>query len=88
MMIMSVQLEIRDDIVTSLKIPLPDVRKELMKELALALYARWALSMGKARQMAGLTKREFLNELASRGIKRHYTSQDLAEDVTYAQSGE
>lgn len=84
---MPVQLEIRDEIVTSLKIPLPDVKKELIKELALALYARWALPMGKARQMAGLTKREFLNDLASRGIKRHYTTQDLSEDAAYAQSG-
>lgn len=85
---MSVQLEVKDEIITSMKIPLPEVKEELMKELALALYARWALPMGKARQMAGLTKREFLNELASRGIKRHYTSEDLLEDIAYAQSGE
>lgn len=85
---MSVQLEIKDEIVSSMKIPLPEVKKELTKELAFALYARLALSMGKARQMAGLTKREFLNELASRGIKRHYTPQNLSEDITYAQSSE
>lgn len=85
---MPVQLEIRDEIVASMKIPLPEVKKELTKELALALYARWALSMGKARQMTGLTKREFLNELAFRGVKRHYMAQDLSEDVTYAQSSE
>lgn len=85
---MSVQLEIKDEIVSSMKIPFPEVKKELTKELALALYARWALSMGKARQMAGLTKREFLNELASRGVKRHYTTQDLSEDVAYVQSSE
>ena len=87
-MIVSVQLEVKDEIVASMKIPLPEVKKELTKELAFVLYARWALSMGKARQMAGLTKREFLNELASRGIKRHYTSEDLSEDVAYAKSGE
>jgi predicted HTH domain antitoxin len=85
---MPVQLEIKDEIIASMKIPLPEVRKELMKELAFALYGRWALSMGKARQMAGLTKREFLNELVSRGIKCHYTSEDLSEDMVYAQSGE
>jgi len=83
---MLVQLEVRDEIVTSMKIPLPEMEKELTKELAFALYARWALSMGKARQMAGLTKREFLNELSFREIKRHYTTQDLLEDVGYAQS--
>ncbi len=82
---MSVQLEIKDEIVSLMKIPLPDVKKELMKELALALYGRWALSMGEARQMAGLTKREFMDELAVREIKRHYTSEDLTEDIAYAQ---
>ena len=85
---MPVQLEINDDIVASMKIPLPEMKKELTMELACVLYARWALPIGKARQMAGLTKREFLNELASRGIKRHYTSKDLSEDVAYAQSSE
>ena len=85
---MVVQLEIKDEIVASMKFPLPEVKKELTKELALALYARWALSMGKSRQMTGLTKREFLDELAVRGIKRHYTQQDLWEDVAYAQSSE
>ncbi len=81
---MPVQLEIQDEIVASMKIPLPEVKKELTKELAFALYGRWALSMGKARQMAGLTKREFLNQLASRGIRRHYTREDLSEDLAYA----
>jgi predicted HTH domain antitoxin len=85
---MSVQLEIPDDLIAAIKIPLPELKKELTKELAFVLYARWALSMGKARQMAGLTKREFLHELVSRGLERHYTSKELSEDIAYAQGGE
>jgi len=85
---MSVQLEIEDEIVALMKIPLPEVKQELTKELAFGLYNRWALPMGKARQMAGLTKREFLDELAYRGIRRHYTREDLSEDIDYAQSSE
>ncbi|MGA1823405.1 MAG: UPF0175 family protein [bacterium] len=84
---MSVQLEIPDELIVAMKIPLPQLKKELTKELAFVLYARWALSMGKARQMAGLTKREFINELASRGIERHYTTKELSEDIAYAQGG-
>lgn len=84
---MSIVIEIQDDILSSLKIPPPELEKELRKELALALYARWALSLGKARQMANLTKREFIAELASRGIERHYTEKDLLEDLDYAQNG-
>ena len=85
---MSFQLEIPDELITAIKIPLPELKKELTKELAFVLYARWALSMGKARQMAGLTKREFLHELASRGIERHYTKKELSEDIIYAQGSE
>ena len=84
---MSVQLEIPDELIVAMKIPLPELKKELTKELAFVLYARWALSMGKARQMAGLTKREFLHELASRGIERHYTNKELSEDIAYAKGG-
>ena len=84
---MSVQLEIPDELIVAIKLPLPELKRELLKELAFALYARWALSMGKARQMAGLTKREFLKELASRGLERHYTNEDLSEDTAYAQGG-
>jgi predicted HTH domain antitoxin len=85
---MPIQLEIGDELISAIKIPLPELKRELTKELAFALYGRWALSMGKARQMAGLTKREFLHELATRGLERHYTAEDLSEDMTYAQGGE
>ena len=85
---MSVQLEIPDELLIAIKIPLPELKEELTKELAFILYARWALSMGKARQMAGLTKREFLHELASRGIERHYSTKELSEDIFYAQGSE
>ena len=49
---MSVKIEIADELLSALKIPLPEAEKELRKELALALYARWALPLGMARKMA------------------------------------
>jgi len=85
---MSVEIKVGDDVLASLKIPLPEIRAELTKELAIALYARWALPLGKARAMCALTKREFLEELASRGIVRHYTERELSEDLDYAEGGE
>lgn len=85
---MSIVIEIQDDLLSSLKIPLPELERELKKELAFALYSCWALSLGKARQIAKLSKREFIAGLASRGIKRHYTETDLSEDLKYARDGE
>jgi len=85
---MSVMIEIPDDLVTAMRIPEPEIQKEVKKEIALALYRRWALPLGKARKMAGMTKREFLEELATAGIERHYAAQDLAEDMQYAKGGQ
>jgi len=82
---MTVKIEIPDEVGAALKFPQPEIEKELTRELAFVLYARWGLSLGLARRMAKMTKREFLAELASRGIERHYGADDLAEDITYAQ---
>lgn len=53
-------------------------------ELALALYGRGILTMGKARRLAGISKREFLEELGTRKIERHYTIEELEEDLAFA----
>ena len=53
-------------------------------ELALALYQRGILAMGPARRLAGLSKREFLEEMGKRRIVRHYTAEELEEDVAFA----
>ena len=81
---MSVKIEIDDDLIAAMRIPEPEVPRELKRELALALYSRWALPLGMAGKMAGMTKREFLQELATRKIVRHYTQHDLDEDIEYA----
>lgn len=54
---------------------------EMKLELAIALYARRRLGLGKARELAGLPLWEFRQILASRKIPPHYDTQDLAEDV-------
>jgi predicted HTH domain antitoxin len=83
---MALKIEIPDEIRAALKFPQPEVEKELTRELAFSLYARWSLSLGLARRMAKMTKREFLAELTARGIERHYSADDLTEDLKYAQS--
>ncbi len=79
-------LEIPEEIVESLKLPPKEVELELRKELALALYQRGVLSLGKARALAHMTRWEFQELLGQRKIPRHYTKQDLEEDLRYAHS--
>jgi predicted HTH domain antitoxin len=71
-------------VLEAVKLPPAEVEKEFRKELALALYQRGVLSLGKARLLAQMTRWEFEELLGQRGILRHYSEADLEEDVRYA----
>jgi predicted HTH domain antitoxin len=58
--------------------------QELLKELAVALYAHGLLSFGKARELAGMGKYEFGRLLGERGAPRHYGREELEDDLAYA----
>lgn len=77
-------LEIPGEVLEAMKLPTGEVEKELRKELALALYRRGVLSLGKARALAQMTRWEFGELLGQRGILRHYAEADLEEDIRYA----
>jgi predicted HTH domain antitoxin len=80
-------LEIPDEVVDAVRLPPQEIEGEFRKELALALYQRGALSLGKARLLAEMTTWEFEELLGNRRVARHYTRQDLQEDVRYALGG-
>ncbi len=81
---MSAKLDIPDTIVGAIRLPENRIKAELLKELAVTLYAQGMLSFGKARELAGIGKYEFGVLLGMRGIERHYTAAELADDITYA----
>jgi len=70
-------LEVPQDILDSARLTIP----ELKIEIAVYLYAQRRLSIGKARELAGMTLWEFRQVLASRRIPPHYDVVDLDEDV-------
>lgn len=77
-------IEIPEEVYDALRVP-EDEREGLVREeLALSLYARGALSAGKARELADCSEREFARLLADRGIERDYTEEELEEDLEYA----
>lgn len=81
---MSITITIPEDIVHALKLPAMELKQELDKELALSLYQRGVLSLGKARQLAKLSKWEFQQELQQRKILSHYSPEEMNEDIHYA----
>lgn len=81
---MALVLTIPDEILETIKLPKGRIEEELKKELAFLLYERGLASMGAARRLSGLTKWEFIEGLAARGIARHYEEKELEEDIKYA----
>ena len=83
---MALTLTIPDDVLVTVKLPKARVETELKKEVAFTLYERGLTSMGVARRFANLTKWEFIEGLAERGIERHYYEADADEDINYARN--
>ena len=81
---MRLVLEIPDQVTYAMRLPGSEQRQQVMIELAIALYARGILSFGKARELTSLNRIEFGLLLGRRGIPRHYTEQDLEDDLAYA----
>ncbi len=79
-------IEIPQETLTSVRLPKQDLKRELLKELGVALYQRGALSFGKARALAGMTRWAFAEELGRRGIPRHYGERELMEDIAFAEA--
>jgi predicted HTH domain antitoxin len=73
----TLSVEVPQDILDSARLTV----SELKVEMAVFLYAQGRLSIGKARELAGMALWEFRQLLASRGIPPHYDEADLDEDV-------
>ena len=81
---MGVTLHIPDSVVQGLRIPEAEIPQRLRTELAIALYAQGALSLGKAAQLAEMNRMLFGELVGQRGIARHYGEAELAQDISYA----
>ena len=81
---MTYHVDIPESVANSLKLPAPEIQPRLRTELALALYAQGILPFGKASELAELSRFAFADLLAQRNIPRHYTEDELTQDIGYA----
>jgi len=65
----------------ALKIPVKNQEKELKKLLAVKLYEKGILGVGKAKELIGVTRMEFLYLLKDEGIPLNYDQDDLENDL-------
>jgi predicted HTH domain antitoxin len=80
----TVQIDIPESIASSLRLPAPEIEPRLRTELAVALYTQGILPFGKASELAGMSRFVFGDLLTHREIPRHYTGEELAQDLSYA----
>ncbi len=85
---MRLVLEIPPEILQSLKVPPQEAEERLRLELAIALYSQKMLPSGKACALAGLSRSAWEELLGRRKVPRHYSEEDLAEDLRHAPRGQ
>ena len=67
-----------------MQIELPDLglsEQEIKQELALSLYQQEKVSLARAAALAGMTRIEFQQLLASRELPIHYDADMVSEDI-------
>jgi predicted HTH domain antitoxin len=83
---MSITLDIPNNIHEALHVTPAEAEARLKLELAVALYAQNVLGLGKAAELAGMSRLDFNDVLAERSIPMHYGQKELDEDLAYARS--
>jgi len=79
-------LNIPDSVLHSLKLPEKTVQHDLMKLLAVKLYEKGALGLGKASELCGASRTEFLHILSEEGIFLNYDDEELDKDAASLES--
>ena len=76
------QVSIKPELAGELEVSQAD----LLVELAVLLYQREKLSLGRAAQLAGMGKWAFNDLLAARDVPMHYDEGDLRRDMATLES--
>jgi len=74
-------LEIPEELADSMKLPDQERNGRLRRELALRLYDKGLLTLGKARALACMSKWDFCQLLTEEGVNRRYDEADLSADL-------
>ncbi|HEY2343531.1 MAG TPA: UPF0175 family protein [Chthoniobacteraceae bacterium] len=78
---MLLTLEIPDSALAGMEMPPEDLQAELRRDLAVVLYARGALPIGKAMELTGLVRRDFERLLKERQICRPFDQTEVQREL-------
>ncbi|EEB74770.1 UPF0175 family protein [Thermococcus sp. AM4] len=76
-----VLVKVPSDLMRILRLDEGELERAVRLYLAIELYREGVVSLGKAAEIAGLSRWEMMELLASKGIPLNYDDDDLREDV-------
>lgn len=76
-----VLVPVPQDLARILRISEKELPKTVRIYLAIELYREGVISLGKAAEIAGVSRWEMMEILASKGVSIQYDEEDLREDV-------
>lgn len=79
-------LTIPDSVLYSIKLPEKSVHSDLIKFLSVILYEKGALGIGKASELCGKSRVEFMQILDEEGVALNYDDAELDRDLANLRS--
>lgn len=79
-------LNIPDSVLHSLRLPEKTVQADLLRLLAVKLYEKGALGLGKASELCGRDRVDFMRVLSEEGISLNYDLAELERDLDTLES--
>ena len=77
----TVNMEFPRDILIAADIAEANAHADIKKHLALYMFKERMLSFGKATELSGMNKLEFMELVGSKGVSLNYDADDYLEDV-------
>ena len=78
---METKLELPHELITICKVRENELEAFLKRTIAIELFREGLVSIGKASEIAEVSRNEMMDLLGERRIPLHYTVEDLEEDV-------
>ena len=77
----TVNVEFPRDVLIAANIVEANAPTDIKKHLALYMFKERILSFGKAAELSGMNKLEFMELVGSRGVSLNYDADDYLEDI-------
>lgn len=76
-----IKISIPDTVEMAIKLPEKERQKELLKLLAVKMYEKGILGIGKASELCGMNKLDFMSLLKEEDVSLNYDDEELQRDL-------